>query len=120
MTSSDAEWLFSSANSEVSALFDQFAAYRRQTGRAALKTLGDRARLLRDHGAALEDLGAAIPGLPVLEAMLSPDSPTLGGEMQDQANLVDEGIEDAYAGIGLTGVAPRNPAHPRHSTEHDG
>jgi len=103
MNSSDTEWLFSSSNPEVRTLFDEFAAYRRPPGRLVHKTLTARARFLRDHGTALEDLGVGIAGLPKLEAMLSPNSPARGGAVKEQTDLVDEAIEDAYATVGLRG-----------------
>jgi hypothetical protein len=104
-------------NVEVNSNFVAFRNYRLRAPQTMQNPLRDRASFLHDHGTALESMGFNLPGLAVLEAMLTTNSPVSGAELLDQVQLVDRGIEAAYLSTGRGGMARGYSARTRH--EHD-
>jgi|ERR1039457_7146620 hypothetical protein len=87
-------------DAEIGALFVAFKDYRLRAPQTMQNPLRDRARCLHDHGTSLESLGLNLPGLAVLEAMLTPNSHVSGFELLEQVELVDRGIEAVYVSTG--------------------
>lgn len=98
-------------DAEISSLFVAFRDYRLRAPRTMENRLSDRAIFLHDHGTSLECLGFNLPGLAVLEAMLTPKSPVTGFDLVEQVKLVDRGIEAAYVQSGRDDVPRGYFAH---------